>query len=804
MNYRRPRALCWKAGATVLAAVLSLGFAAHAASDVPPGTPPDIAAIMRKMQRGGMPSGADIAKLQAWSQKLMNKANGSVGNGTQVTAGHTAAQNEQQGIPCSVRVGLNYNGSGKDFREVFQATYEAKAMLYPRIQGTGDYWATLLNPDAPVSAFRFELDAPGGMAAHSGGGAYHRTQTFPKGSSDSIGHYASAIFSMQLVTTGKGDLLYPSGAVGGEAVGKTTGRDDDPAHTHTFDDPSGGTPALTDPFVMEGAQLGPGKSTPAPTMNLSYRALLAAIRSGKTSTIMGTENFHDVVLGGVTYSGVSSVSITLRPKPMDILIEPVDKHLYETWEPMPDAADTNHADLFGNPKPLSFHFAMHDASRPPVAPHAGLTRPNTQTGGMMDIYLHNVSEQAGICMNFPADAASKKGLFFPHQQPAGIVWKDEQHLQTPAGAVEATVNVCARDTGAYGRIDAKCEALGVESKSTLKDAAYVPIPLDDNGNDIADQYEKDHHVLDRNLSADWDDEDKPEGWKSNGDGISLYEEYRGFLIDNPDHSETFKRLGQDKRKLFVFPTGPDKELYRKGAELYRQAAGVDVYYVHSISRLKDLGGTAFPRWINFNTTAHSPYKQAAVWIQDYDDSKAAYTKPTIGTNATIPQCPSTTYTINISRPKINGEMVEWAGLFPPNTPVENLGRKMTPACIATHIDVAAAEATVQARIPEMTNQLIVFSAAHELGHSTGGQHHALNDYLAFLDNHADDSPEAETKLAECYSSGDHDCLMRYWHYDSDWSEKVMFLAGKWNLLIPASGRQWHFCDNDLKNMHLKD
>ncbi|BDI33635.1 hypothetical protein CCAX7_56860 [Capsulimonas corticalis] len=831
MNSSRPRTL-WRgiAAAVSLAALCAPGV--HADSGVPPGTPPDIAAIMRKVQRGGQPTGADIAKLQAWSQKLIENVNGPVKNGSQfrpstrTTPGSQAAAKagEQEGIPCTVRVSVNYSGRGHDSSEDFQATYTARAMLYPRLNGTGDYWATMMNPDAQVSSFRFEpLAADSGAAiARAGGGSYHKHTTGVHGSySESTGTYTQAAFSMQLVTTGKGDRLYPSGGVGGAGVGTTTMHDRQ--STNTVKDSGVGT-SLSLPFVSENAKLGPGTSTPMPMMTLSYQALVAAIRSGGTATVTGSEGFSNFSLGGLNYGGQSSISITLRPKPMEILIEPVNKRLYEAWEPLPDTDDAHASalntdapttDFFPSPAPLAFHVVMHDDSKAPVAPSAnGLTRPNTQIGGLIDIYLHEVSEQLGICMNYPTDARTKKGLFFPHTQPAGITWVDEQHVKTTsATALDATVNVCARDTGAYGKIDAKCELLGLDSKSVRNTDTYLAIPLDDDNNNIADQYEKDNGIYDRRLAANWDEEDKPANWRSNGDGLTLYEEYRGFLIDDPNHKEVFQRLDQKKRKLFVYLNGPDHDIYRQGAELFKNASGLDVYYLHDPKRMKPMAQAMHPRWMNFNKTPYSDYDQAAVWIDDYDDNKTAYTKPMPGIDEVAPQCPVTTDAINISRPKNTEEVFNWTGRFPPRQPANAPTPRIKAACIAMGIDFASIGDTITARNPELVNQLMVFSVAHELGHATGARHHAVDSYVLFLNSHPNTGPKgdptpaeaaaAETEMAECYSSGDHNCLMRYWNYDNDLSELVSFYAGRWHLTTASTGNPWTFCPDDLMYMHLK-
>jgi len=163
----------------------------------------------------------------------------------------------------------------------------------------------------------------------------------------------------------------------------------------------------------------------------------------------------------------------------------------------------------------------------------------------------------------------------------------------------------------------------------------------------------------------------------------------------------------------------------------------------------------------------------------------------------------TTDAVNISRPMNTQEVTNWSGVFPPVSPAGKPGKKVKAACDATGVDYDAVGQTIVARKAELINQLIVFSVAHELGHATGARHHAVDSYALFTQTHSSDSPEAQAEQARCYSSGDHNCLMRYWNYDDDWSELVLFYSGKWNLLTPSTGGRWAFCDQDLPNMHIK-
>lgn len=98
-----------------------------------------------------------------------------------------------------------------------------------------------------------------------------------------------------------------------------------------------------------------------------------------------------------------------------------------------------------------------------------------------------------------------------------------------------SVKVKCLDYGAYGPLAAELHYGGILGVGTLKGRADIKIPRDDNTNWIADGWEKQHGMY-TSVSADavtWsrsDDESGPLGNSNPGDGLSIYEEYRGFIV----------------------------------------------------------------------------------------------------------------------------------------------------------------------------------------------------------------------------------------------------------------------------------
>jgi hypothetical protein len=95
---------------------------------------------------------------------------------------------------------------------------------------------------------------------------------------------------------------------------------------------------------------------------------------------------------------------------------------------------------------------------------------------------------------------------------------------------------------------------------------------------------------------------------------------------------------------------------------------------------------------------------------------------------------------------------------------------------------------------------------HELGHSLGGRHHHVAEYMA-AERHEGESNEAFNGRidAQFSSLGALDCPMRYWQIGRGAREKLLFASVNWN-----PGEQspiftpWAFCEGDLGQLRFYD
>jgi len=164
--------------------------------------------------------------------------------------------------------------------------------------------------------------------------------------------------------------------------------------------------------------------------------------------------------------------------------------------------------------------------------------------------LVDVSVEKGVCLNWPLKGAkSDHGLrILAKENPdLEVLGPDEARTREPVESLDLVIT--CHDYGAYGklRVSAK-DPDGNEVQVTVrgKEGADLAIPLDENRNHIADAWEIGETGHLRGEAGE-DSEDLPKGKPGcTGDGLSLYEEYRGFRVKG-----VHRRGDPDRKDLFV-------------------------------------------------------------------------------------------------------------------------------------------------------------------------------------------------------------------------------------------------------------
>jgi hypothetical protein len=230
--------------------------------------------------------------------------------------------------------------------------------------------------------------------------------------------------------------------------------------------------------------------------------------------------------------------------------------------------------------------------------------------------LFDTSSEPGVCMNWPLNAKDKDYDLRLAAASGGTLSQKDQILEVTdphkddKGNYYAETQIDSYDFGGRGTLQAICLLNdGREIEGVMKDVGKGPrLPKREFATWIADSWRKAHHV---EKLADDDDNEKVAGQKDNGDGFTLYEEYRGWVVNG-------KRIEGDPegKDFFVLNLiGGDAE---SGIDLFEQLSKLKVH-----SKLRRSEMSEKTRLMNGNHR-DGPHNKAqhGVWVKQFmDDPK---------------------------------------------------------------------------------------------------------------------------------------------------------------------------------------
>lgn len=166
--------------------------------------------------------------------------------------------------------------------------------------------------------------------------------------------------------------------------------------------------------------------------------------------------------------------------------------------------------------------------------------------------MSDTSREPGSCLNTPPEDEASTSYDLQFSPSSGSTLSNErQQLETGDLATKASAAILCYDYGASSvlRVTAILDS-GREVPAHVEGdtgKTSLAIPKDENNNHIADAWEKARGIFARNLPDNWDGDDSPSGQDSDGDGISLFEGYRGFFF-----GRNHERLEPGFKHVFVF------------------------------------------------------------------------------------------------------------------------------------------------------------------------------------------------------------------------------------------------------------
>jgi len=213
-----------------------------------------------------------------------------------------------------------------------------------------------------------------------------------------------------------------------------------------------------------------------------------------------------------------------------------------------------------------------------------------------EIELLETSRHPGSTMNSPWTGVDPDLKILKINNPALLdISAEGQKAKTAKGLKSAPITISSFDGAAIGkltvlaRIDGEDTVLTAQLDSHLTE---VSIPYDLDGSTIADAWEEANDVLGK--PSDSDEDAEPQGDGHNGDGLTVWEEYRGFLEDGKHI-----RTKPQQKDLFICDTYGGRS--KRGINRFAALTKLDV---HDKLTLEELSPS---RVINRNRGEDAPH-----------------------------------------------------------------------------------------------------------------------------------------------------------------------------------------------------
>ena len=232
-----------------------------------------------------------------------------------------------------------------------------------------------------------------------------------------------------------------------------------------------------------------------------------------------------------------------------------------------------------------------------------------------EIELLDTSRHPGSTMNSPWTGVDPDLKILKVNNPALLeISPDGQTAKTAKGLKSATITVSSFDGAAMGKLSVLARIDGEDTVLTAQLDSHVTevsIPYDLDGNTIADAWEEANDALGKPLNTDEDAE--PMGDRNNGDGLTTWEEYRGFLEDGKHI-----RTNPKKKDLFICDTYGGRS--KKGINRFAALTKLDVHHNLTVDELN------YTRIINRNRSEDSPHvvDQHGLLMEKFTKDKENY------------------------------------------------------------------------------------------------------------------------------------------------------------------------------------
>lgn len=412
--------------------------------------------------------------------------------------------------------------------------------------------------------------------------------------------------------------------------------------------------------------------------------------------------------------------------------------------------------------------------------------------------LYSVSRELGRCLNDKENGYYDTRLdeFFDFVMNDGFtIGPDSLTAQVDLNAFPGknVIYIQTMDYGGFGQLkaDVLIEGQWYPAHAEITGKSYIMIPYDLNENRIADIWEEQNSVVGK--PETYDIKLKPSGQANDKDGLTLYENYRGFFVSDGSTGKDYVRPDPNIKTLFVID---DDQMFPKPS--WEAASGMQAYWLTKDLVYGDKAGNDLKqyRWVDFCRGFASGTKYAVRLIKESTmiDPNGEWDYPVFGYND-----PAFGPPINANRTYIFPLRIRtWFSSLPDSLTKWLKGspgglqwgsESYTAAQINKFINMLKDPKKFDFMVGFWTDLVVV----HEVGHACNGEHHGGGD---------------TTKTA----TGDPMCPMRYSPEVDMISSayalgSVFQIIDKENITPILTYTKWRFCkkqDNCWKKLDVND
>lgn len=464
--------------------------------------------------------------------------------------------------------------------------------------------------------------------------------------------------------------------------------------------------------------------------------LLSCHRTKKDSDGEVTDETFTAVIGAETQK-------------YEAVIMPVEEGDFKYQEWLPTGPKTNSSNDTKGDNQLKFKIVVTDKKNPAVLYPGSFT---------IKWSLQDVSAYPGICNNYPAyiplpntdndlqfDPSLENNPAFDATGDIGSAVSSKMNL-----GASATVQIMCMDYAAWGKLTAMVSlddgSLPITANPYYsKKLSYLTIPYDADENKLADAWEIANNIFRGGHLLTWDEDKFPEKQKDNGDGYTLFEEYRGFAVHQPADAanpDVHVRTDPNKKDAFVYDRDKLFETYYEplnpsGLNWNYLSKDKEQFVYFENDKLNELH-----RWVNFNKTEE----------YFYDKQYAAVLFFSTGSNTCTEGNGATAAGVTFGREEYDKCNLH-SGVLSTNefnSPLKN------------HVECVVYGGRIQESkegIPDPATKIKIIAALtgntvrHEIGHYIGISHHQTT---AKIKGTLGGDPDYNNSI-----DGVLDCLMRY-------------------------------------------